>query len=197
MNKTVAISAALLLAACAGRGTPQQAADWQAEREWKTFAASGRLGVKVQEKGSYANFDWLRENGVETIDVNTPLGNTVGQLCRDSEGVLAQNSKGEIFQAATPEALSEQLLGYRLPLKHLLVWANGEWAAAEPHQVGSDGVLQQSGWRISRERLEDGRPRLLLLENAQMSLRLVFGEVSREAGQSEQQERCAVRQEVL
>lgn len=126
--------------------------------------------------------------------MNTPLGNTVGQLCRDSEGILAQNSRGETFQAATPEALSEQLLGYRLPLKHLLVWANGEWAAAEPHQIGSDGVLNQSGWRIKRERLADGRPRSLLLENAKMTLRLVFGEVSREAGKTEEQARCAARQ---
>lgn len=194
LKSALCLTAALLLAACAGRGTPQQAAEWQAEREWKSFAASGRLGVKVEDKGSYANFDWLREHGVETIDVNTPLGNTVGQLCRDGEGVLAQNSQGETFQAATPEALSERLLGYRLPLKHLLAWANGEWAAAEPHRVGSDGVLHQSGWRISRERLEDGRPRTLLLENAKMSLRLVFGEVSREAGKTEAQARCAARQ---
>lgn len=193
MNQTVAVLAAVLLAACAGRGTSQQAADWQAERDWKYFSASGRLGVQADGKGSYAQFDWLREQGVETIDVNTPLGNTVGRLCRDDVGVLAQNSNGELFQAATPEALSEQLLGYRLPLKHLLVWANGEWAAAEPHQVGNDGVLQQSGWRISREQLADGRPRLLLLENAKMSLRLVFGEVSREAGRPEAQAQCAAR----
>lgn len=195
MNKTVTIAATLLLAACAGRGIPQQAADWQAQREWKHFSASGRLGVKVQDKGSYANFDWLREYGVETIDVNTPLGNTVGQLCRDGKGVLAQNSRGQVFHAATAEELSKQLLGHSLPLQHLLTWANGEWASTEPHQVSSDGVLQQSGWRISRERSADGSPRLLLLENAQMSLRLVFGNVYREVGQPEKQALCGLRDE--
>ena len=48
---------------------------------------------KWKEKGSYTNFDWTYQNAVQTIDVDTPLGNTVGQLCQDSDGVLAVNSK--------------------------------------------------------------------------------------------------------
>ena len=99
-----------LLAACSVPQA-QKPSEWQAERSLKTFAASGRMGVKVKEKGSYAHFDWTLENGVETVDVNTPLGSTVGQLCRDDLGVLAVDSKGQKFEAATPDELSEQLLG--------------------------------------------------------------------------------------
>ena len=76
------------------------------------FSADGRLAVKVEGKGSYANFDWTYQNAVQTIDVNTPLGNTVGQLCQDSEGVLAVDSKGKVYQAETAEELSRQLLGF-------------------------------------------------------------------------------------
>ena len=181
-----------LLAACA---TPQMTSpkDWQAQRDWKTFDASGRLGVKINDKGSYANFDWTRANGVETIDVNTPLGNTVGQLCRDAEGVLAVDSNGKLFTANTPAELSEDLLGYNLPIEHLSVWANGEWVSDVAHGFTIDGKLQQLGWTISRTLNEDGTPRILLLENDKLTIRMVFTESSRSAGLPEKQERCAAR----
>ena len=104
--KLFALSAAVLLAACA---QPRMASSdsWRAQTETPDFTADGRLAVKVNEKGSYANFDWTHQNQVQTIDVNTPLGNTVGQLCQDGQGVLAVDGKGQVYQAASAEALSE------------------------------------------------------------------------------------------
>lgn len=58
------------------------------------------------KKAQYANFDWTHQNQVQTIDVNTPLGNTVGQLCQDGQSVLAVDGKGQVYQAASAEALS-------------------------------------------------------------------------------------------
>lgn len=184
-----------ILSACTSTkfGQPAQPSDWQAQRDWQNFEASGRLGVKVQEKGSYANFDWYKQNGVETIDINTPLGTTVGQLCQDSEGVLALDNKGNLYQADTAEALSEQLLGYPIPIQHLGVWANGEWVSDQPHEILADGKLKQLGWVISRELDEENLPSILLLENNQLSVRLAFTEVSRTEGKPEKLERCEAR----
>ncbi|MDK4696806.1 outer membrane lipoprotein LolB [Kingella negevensis] len=181
-----------LLTACVAT-TSQTPAQWQAQRDNRQFEASGRLGVKINEKGSYANFDWSRKNGVETIDVNTPIGTTVGQLCQDSQGVLAQDSNGKVYLADTPEQLSEQLLGYDLPVKYLGVWANGEWVRDVPHSFTADGKLQQSGWKISRELTEEGMPRILLLESEDLTLRMVFTEYSSELMQPEKWELCAAR----
>ena len=50
---------------------------------------------------------------MQTINVNTPLGNTLGQICRDSQGVLAVNAKGERFTAPDVRQLSQKLLGLR------------------------------------------------------------------------------------
>lgn len=186
------MAAALVLAACTAT-KPQMPSEWQAQRDWKVFEASGRLSVKVKGTGSYANFDWTRENGVETIDVNTPIGTTVGQLCQDAEGVLAVDAKGKTYHADTAADLSRQLLGYALPVQYLGVWANGEWAKDLPHQLLADGTLQQAGWRIRRSLREDGSPYTLLLENNDMSVRLVFSESRREAGLPETQGRCEAR----
>ena len=109
LKQLSSVAALLLLAACAQPNLPQQNS-WQAAEQVQDFSADGRLAVKVEGKGSYANFDWTYQNAVQTIDVNTPLGNTVGQLCQDSEGVLAVDSKGKVYQAETAEELSRQLL---------------------------------------------------------------------------------------
>lgn len=192
--KLLLISSSLLLLGACASTTTQTSSQWQAQRDWQTFDATGRLGVKINEKGSYANFDWVRKDGVETIDVNTPLGNTVGQLCQDAEGVLALDANGKIYTADTPEALSEQLLGYHLPIAHLSVWANGEWVRDVPHGFSADGnKLLQLGWKISRELNEDGTPRILLLENDKMTLRMVFNEMERTAGVASTQGRCEAR----
>lgn len=130
---------------------------------------------------------------METIDVNTPIGSTVGQLCRDVEGVLAKDANGVVYTAETPEALSEKLLGYHLPIKHLSVWANGEWVRDEPHAFTSDGKLKQLGWTISRELNDDETTRILLLENDEMSVRMVFNELTRTQGLPENQAHCEAR----
>lgn len=191
------LSSALILAACTSmKHTPvqtQSQAQWQEQRNWREFHASGRMGVKVDDKGYSAHFDWTLQNAVETLDINTPLGNTIGQLCQDMQGVLAVDYRNRVYTAENASELSEQLLGYALPLAHLSVWANGEWVRDVPHQFTSDGQLQQMGWTIAREANDDQTPRILQLVNEKLSLRLVFGETRRQEGRVTTEDVCAAR----
>ena len=69
--------AAALLAACTSMNTPVQTQAQQKWREQQTetpFEANGRIGIKMQQTGHNASFDWTRQNQVETLDINTPLG---------------------------------------------------------------------------------------------------------------------------
>lgn len=193
--KHLILSGSLLpaLAACTLPGPSGKLSDWQPQRNWKQFEAAGRLAVKTKAQGSSAHFDWLRQNGVETISVNTPIGTTVGQLCQDAEGVLAVDRNGRLYRAASAEELSSELLGYPLPVQYLSVWANGEWVAAAPHRIGNDGSLYQYGWRITRHLHADGSPQTLLLENDRLTLRMVFDSSRRQSGRPERQDRCEAR----
>lgn len=186
-------SGSLILAACTSFQAPKSNTAWQAQREWQTFAADGRMGVKVQDKGYSASFDWLREMGVETFDVNTPLGNTVGQLCADKQGFIAVDSDRKRYEAQTAAELSQQLLGYELPIEHLSVWANGEWVANAPYRLNADGTLNQYGWTIAREANADGTPTVLQLHNKQLTLKLLFNHINRTQGQPEKNNSCAAR----
>ena len=167
----ISLLAITALSACT---PPTQKSTWQAQRALTDFQADGRLAVKINDKGSYANFDWQYQNGIQTIDINTPLGNTLGQLCQDPQGVIAINDKGEQFTANSPNELSDQLLGFALPLQHLSTWAHGQWVNGAAHHITPDGSLQQFEWTISRTIHPDGTPRVLEMNSTKLSLRLVF-----------------------
>ena len=191
LKQLSSVAALLFLAACAQPNLPQQNS-WQAAEQVQDFSADGRLAVKVEGKGSYANFDWTYQNAVQPIDVNTPLGNTVGQLCQDSEGVLAVDSKGKVYQAETAEELSRQLLGFALPVQYLHIWADGKRVANAPYKILPDGRLEQFDWTISRTLNSSGQPKTLQLENAKFNIRLVFDTVNHSLDKNGQT-RCAAR----
>ena len=185
------MSAALILAACST--VAPRMGDWREQGSVEDFNADGRMAVKMNDKGSYANFDWTYQNGVQTIDVNTPLGSTVGQLCQDSRGVLAVNSNGEVFEAGSAQELSERLLGYALPVQYLNVWSQGQWVKGVPHQIDPQGRLQQFEWTISRSLKPDGSPRELLLESSRLTLRLIFDTVQKLPVDAAAPQQCAAR----
>lgn len=167
--------AMLLLAAC--QTMPSKPIAWQAGNHDKLqFNASGRLAVKQQDKGSYANFDWDGNGKMQTLSVNTPLGNSVGELCQDSQGVVAAASNGETYRATNATELSQRLMGFAIPVESLDVWAHGYWQENEPHVVREDGRLEQAGWLIERQVDAQGQPKLLWIQNQQLSIRLVFNQ---------------------
>ena len=173
-----------VLAAC--QTAPIKPTVWQAgSRDALNFVASGRLAVKQNEKGSYANFDWDSNGRMQQLSVNTPLGNTVGELCQDGTGVVATASNGEVYQATTASELSERLMGFAIPVESLDLWAHGYYAENTPHTVDEQGRLLQAGWKIERQTDGEGHPRLLVLDNQQLSIRLAFNDYQTGASEAD------------
>ena len=173
-----------VLTAC--QTAPIKPTVWQAgSRDVLNFVASGRLAVKQNEKGSYANFDWDSNGRMQQLSVNTPLGNTVGELCQDGTGVVATASNGEVYQAATASELSERLMGFAIPVESLDLWAHGYYAENTPHTVDEQGRLLQAGWKIERQTDGEGHPRLLVLDNQQLSIRLAFNDYQTGASEAD------------
>ena len=195
INKLLLLLAAAVLAACTNFNTLLKQAGWQADTDSaEGFSSEGRLAVREGEKGSYANFEWQDFGTVQNISVNTPLGNTVGVLCRDSEGVIAEDSSARQYRADSIEALSQNLLGFTLPMSHLNQWARGRWALGEAHEILADGRLRQSGWLIGRQLMADGvSPKILVLENERLNIRLVFDQFQPLDLRTMKIGRCALR----
>ncbi|MBP6345428.1 outer membrane lipoprotein LolB [Neisseriaceae bacterium CLB008] len=177
LKKGLLGAAVLALGACSVFDGPKEAMPWRAsEGLQESFYAEGRLAVKIEEKGSYAPFEWLVTVDKQEVEVKSPLGNTVGILCEDAQGVIAAGNN-EIYEDDSAEALSQRLLGFSLPLDKLHYWANGQWLPNEPHHIDGSGRLQQLGWTIERAAtVGEAKPRLLVLERPGLTLRLVFDE---------------------
>jgi outer membrane lipoprotein LolB len=87
------------------------------------------------------------------------------------------------YQAGDVETLTEQVLGWRLPLAGMHYWVRGRAAPGEPAQTQQNGLqrlaeLKQSGWLVEFLDYagERGLPSRLRLSRQDMELRLVIDE---------------------
>jgi outer membrane lipoprotein LolB len=119
-------------------------------------AMSGRFALSVDRSGV-------------TLDLSTPLGTTVARVQSGPEGArLTVPVAGGLHteQGPDPDALSQQMLGWTLPVSGIGDWIEGRPAAGRPYQLdpgdGGAAGLQQDGWTIRFEaRDPDGRLRRL------------------------------------
>lgn len=182
---------ALLLSACAS--LPKTDAS-------QTY--SGRFALKAQ--GPTARGDTLRENlsgrftlalsaDTTTLDLASPLGNTLARLQSGPQGAQLQVPEDgglRTVQHREAEALAEEVLGFPLPLNGLRWWIRGAAIPERAAQLQQDkGVLtqiEQDGWRIQiEERFEGGtEPRRLNVQrpatahSPAISLRVVVDPVA-------------------
>jgi outer membrane lipoprotein LolB len=75
-------------------------------------------------KGSVGQFDWAHRLNDDLLSVNSPLGTTVARLQRDPAGVSLQ-ADGKTWQATDVESLTQDVLGWTLPLGNLVWWIRG------------------------------------------------------------------------
>ncbi|MFH4355554.1 MAG: outer membrane lipoprotein LolB [Neisseriaceae bacterium] len=162
-----------ILQACVTVGTQVE--------QWKTyngqpiaFSASGRLSIKNQSRGLHTNFDWNSKNHqLHLITISSPVGNVLGELCKDRTGVLLRTADGKTFSGQTAIELSESLLGYSVPVDDLDLWINGYLSNQTPYQI-KNNYLQQNGWLIERVVDTNQLPKKLILTNSQFTILLIF-----------------------
>jgi outer membrane lipoprotein LolB len=117
---------------------------------------SGRFSVEVRGER-------------QTIDLSTPLGTTVARIEVGAEGARATGPGMAETRGPDADALTEQLLGWRLPVSGLADWVEGRPSPNRPGRVERDGnrpvLIEQDGWTVRLvEAFDDGRPRLMVLE---------------------------------
>jgi outer membrane lipoprotein LolB len=156
------------------------------------FAAA--VGQGEQRESTSGRFVLAVRSGGITIDLASPLGNTLARVRTTPEmaTLTAPQPDGSLatWEGASPEALTDAALGWRLPVSGLADWLAGRPMPDRPARLTpAGGVVQQidqEGWVIRiEERFEgSGEPRLLSLERAAeaaapaIRLRLVVDEAN-------------------
>lgn len=142
---------ALLLAGCASHTAVKTLQ--RSDQPDAPFAFNGRVAVKHDGERSSANLRWTHSASEDEILLLAPLGQTVARIHRDPQGVTLDAS-GKRHAAQDAEALTQQVLGWSLPLSGLRYWvvalpANGSTFEMQRDANGQATLLRQDGWEIN------------------------------------------------
>ena len=178
LPRAAALATAALLAAGCALGPP--AAVRPASPDSEAFAVSGRFAVKHGKDGGSGQLDWRHTPAADELTLRGPLGASIATITREAGVYTLSAPDREPEQALDPDQLTEQALGWRLPLRGLPYWLRGRAEPGVPAETedkdGAPGVLRQSGWNI--EYLSrypgNGLPERVNLAREDLQIRLIL-----------------------
>jgi outer membrane lipoprotein LolB len=159
-SRAFAAAALLALAACAGLPKPP-------DGERYDFELSGRIAVKFGDEASSGNLAWRHRAAGDDLLITSSLGQGIAHLVRDGDSYVLTTSDAREYRSADSESLTEEVLGYRLPIAGLADWVrarpyrDGPAPRAQYDYQGKLLVLQQGEWRIEYFAYQDASPAAL------------------------------------
>jgi outer membrane lipoprotein LolB len=169
-----ALAAALIaLAACAELP--------RASGENYEFELTARFAASYRNEAASGNLQWRHRAARDEVMLSSPFGQGLARISRDGESVVLVAGDDKRYSAADAETLTEQVLGFRLPLRGLTDWVRARPATDAPAQAeyAQDGrllALEQHGWRIEYMAYEGIQPKRLKLIYPGLELRLAITE---------------------
>lgn len=150
------------------------------------FSATTALG---EHRDSVSGRFTLEIRGQQQVlELSSPLGTTVARIEIEPGGARATGAQMREVRGPDADAITEQLLGWPLPVSGLTDWIEGRPTPHRSARVERDAgrvvLIEQDGWIIRLPEYFDStaRPRRLVLERAPLAnapaviLRLVVDE---------------------
>jgi outer membrane lipoprotein LolB len=173
VGRALATLAGVSLAACAELAFIMPARDVE-------FELAGRIAVKYRDQAASGNLAWRHAADSDELLITSPLGQGIARIVRERAEVVLTTPEGHEYRAADAESLTEQVLGFRLPLAGLSDWVRAR-PAPGPAQArrSADGrleELEQAGWRVEYLEYAGARPSRLRLTYPGLELRVAVSE---------------------
>lgn len=145
------------------------------------FDLSGRLAARYGEEAFTGNLAWRHAPGFDEMLITSSLGAGIARIVREGDSVTLATAEPREYRASDPEALTEEVLGFRVPILGLASWVRGRASDASPARTHYDGqgrlrALEQSGWRVDYLEYEGARPSRLRLRYPGIELRLAVSD---------------------
>lgn len=173
--RAFALFAAFALSGCAELQRPGPAEEVE-------FELAGRIAVRYREEAASGNVAWRHSREADELLITSPVGSSVARLVRQGAEFVLTTSDQREFRAPDAEALTGQVLGFRLPIAGLADWVRGRAMEGQPVVLvrdaeGRPASLEQGGWRIEYQEFRaDGLPVRLKLAYPGIDLRLAIHE---------------------
>lgn len=144
---------AAALAGCATRA-PLSTATVGAYRE--TIDLSGKLSVNYIKDGKQeslsGSFTWEQVPGRIDVSLASPLGQTIATIAVTPDGATLTQANRPPRSAADIDSLTQQTLGWTLPVSGLRDWLQGYALDAEGKRFAAspanNSVVTKDGWRL-------------------------------------------------
>ena len=152
--------------------------------EQKPFVLNGRIAVKHDGERSSVNLRWTHHAEDDDILLLAPFGQTVARIHSNAHEVVLDTADRH-YTAQSAEELTENVLGWHLPLAGLRYWVLAlpapESKASIKHDAnGQISILQQDGWEIHYIRYAaptpDSLPLRIIVQREGMELQLLIDE---------------------
>lgn len=143
------------------------------------FELTGRLAARYGAEAFTANVAWRHGETSDEMLITNSLGAGVARIVREGGEVVLTTAEAAEYRARDAEALTEEVLGFRVPLEGLADWVRGRASPSAPSVVeyGPEGrllALKQGGWTIEYREYERGLPSRLRLHYPGIELRLAI-----------------------
>jgi outer membrane lipoprotein LolB len=168
-----------IAAALAGAGCAELTARAPGERAEFEFTA--RFAARYGDEAASGQLAWRHAPARDEVLISSPLGQGLARVTRQETGATLVMADERRYAAADAEALTEEVLGFRLPLKGLADWVRARPAADSPARTeytaeGRLAALEQQGWRVEYQAYAAGRPARLRLQYPGLELRIAISE---------------------
>jgi outer membrane lipoprotein LolB len=147
------------------------------------FSVEGRMGVQTEGRGVSGRINWQHIDKKDNISLYSPMGGKIASIITTDSSVTLTSNDGKTYTASDAEMLTQQTLGWRLPVTYLADWVVGRPTKGAIEQSSWDDTgklikLTQNGWEV--EYLEyyeaNGRqlPAKLSLRNPKLYFKLII-----------------------
>jgi outer membrane lipoprotein LolB len=144
---------------------------------------NGRFAVRYGAEGGSGRILWQHTPTGDDLNILSPVGQGIARIVREN-GLYTLTTNTNVKEtAADPDALTERVLGWRLPLAGLPYWLRGREQPNVPAQrkVAADArlaQLEQAGWTIEYQSYHatNGLPERLRITREKLDLRLILEE---------------------
>lgn len=154
------LTASLLLSACSTLAPATQtstSAGTMAKRQYQErLLISGRMQVRYQqnnkEQSLPGSFEWKQEQDSTTIELISPLGQTMASISQNASGATLQQAGQAPRTADNLDNLLTETLGWPLPVGGLRDWLQGYTRAAngqrEALMAQDNLIIKADGWQL-------------------------------------------------
>ena len=141
------------------------------------FELHGRVAIRHPKESASGRVFWRHAIDTDELLITSPLGQGIARINREGDEYRLVTGGNNVYRAGDAESLTEQALGWRLPLAGLPDWVQGRASPGRPAETRREagGVLEvrQDGWHIAYEEFREGRPFRLRISRDDLEIRLI------------------------